>query len=255
MKKYALILLLLTLFGCSSLKTTDYRGGQWNGDATVAYLNANALARQQADTELNQMLQNFPAHTFDLQLGITQTRTISPYQSQMTIPVKMNFKRDWLIKFWQHLYALNQDDGGMAQITVKTLYDMYDTNDVYYQADVVQGTVTFADLGRFQMIQRRMVSSRPNLLVTLLDSQNRVVWSQIVDTPALSHSNIYAGIPVFVDVGNRSNYTRFDLKWPKTPYQMTIDGHTPIFVAPEITVDNQILAQTRKVTVNIVLQN
>jgi hypothetical protein len=253
--KYIIIFFATLLVGCSSLKTTDYRGGQWNGDAAVAYLKANALARQQADAELNKMLADFPARTFDLQVGITQLRPISTYQSQMTIPVKMNFKREWLIKFWQHLYALNQDDGGMAQITVKTLYDMYDTKDVYNEADVVQGTVTFGDLGRFNMIQNRMVSTRPNLLITLLDAQNRVVWRQVVDVPALSHSNIYAGVPVFVDIGDRSNYTRFNLKWPKTPYQMTIDGHSPIFVAPEITVDNRILAQTRKITVNIVLQN
>ena len=254
MNKYILIL-ALAVVGCSSLKTTDQRGFTWNGDAAVAYLKTNAQARQRADAELATMLKDFPAKTFDLQVGIIQTRPVNAGQSQMTIPVKMNFKRDWLIKFWQHLYALNQDDGGMAQITVKTLYDMYDTKDVYNEADVVQGTVTFGDLGRFTMIQQRMVSSRPNLLVKLLDSKNRVVWSQIVDTPALSHSNIYAGVPVFVDVGNRSNYTRFDLKWPRTPYQMTIDGHTPIFVAPEITLDNQILVHARKVTVDIVLQN
>jgi hypothetical protein len=254
MKKYILIL-VLALVGCSSLKTTDQRAFTWNGDAAVAYMKVNAQARQRADADLTKMLKDFPAKTFDLQIGITEIRPVSAYQAQITVPIKMNFKREWLINFWQHLYALNQDDGGVAQITVKSLYDMYDTKDVYNQADVVQGTVTFGDLGRFQMIQQRMISTRPNILITLSDAQNRVIWSQIVDTPALSHSNVYAGVPVFVDVGNRSNYTRFDLKWPKTPYQMTIDGHSPIFTAADIVVDNRIATQTRKISATIVLQN
>ena len=63
MKKYILIL-VLAITGCSSLKTTDQRAFQWNGDAAVAYLKANALARQRADAELNKMLQEFPAKTF-----------------------------------------------------------------------------------------------------------------------------------------------------------------------------------------------
>ena len=143
----------------------------------------------------------------------------------------------------------------MAQITVKTLYDMYDTNDVYYKADVVQGTVSFKDLGRFNMIQRRMVSARPNLRVSLIDSRDRVIYTQVIDTPALSHSNIYAGIPVFVDIGERSNYTRFNLKWPVTPYQMTINGSQPIWTSAQITVTPQVAQQVRRIYVDIVLQN
>ena len=197
--KYIIIFFATLLIGCSSLKTTDQRGGQWNGDAAVAYLKNNALARQRADAELNKMLRDFPANCFDLQIGITQTQAELDGRVNMLIPVKLNFKREWLIKFWQHLYALNEEDGGMAQITVKTLYDMYDTKDVYNEADVVQGTVSFKDLGRFNMIQNRMVSARPNLRVSLIDSRDRVIYTQIVDTPALSHSNIYAGVPVCRD--------------------------------------------------------
>jgi hypothetical protein len=218
-------------------------------------MKANALARQRADAELNQMLQEFPYKTFDLQVGIIETRPDNAGRVNMVIPVKLNFKRDWLIKFWQHLYALNEENGGMAQITVKTLYDMYDTKDVYNEADVVQGTVTFGDLGRFNMIQNRMVSARPNLLVTVIDSRDRVIFRQVVDTPALSHSGIYAGVPVFVDIGDRSNYTRFGLKWPKTPYQMTINGSQPIWTTAQITLDPALANQARKIKVDIVLQN
>ena len=253
--KYIIIFFATLLVGCSSLKTTDQRGGQWNGDAAVAYLKTNALARQRADVELNKMLSDFPANTFDLQVGITQTQPTADGQVGMVIPVKLNFKREWLIKFWQHLYALNQDDGGMAQITVKTLYDMYDTKDVYNEADVIQGVVSFSDLGRFNMIQNRMVSARPNLRVSLINSQNQVIYTQIVDTPALSHSNIWAGIPVFVDVGNRSNYTRLNLKWPTAPYQMTINGSQPIWTSAQIAISPQIAQQARRIYVDVVLQN
>lgn len=245
----------MLLAGCSSLKTTDQRAYTWNGDAAVAYMKTNALARQRADAELSKMLQEFPYKTFDLQVGIVETQPDAYGRVGMVIPVKLNFKRDWLIRFWQHLYALNEEDGGMAQITVKTLYDMYDTKDVYNQADVVQGTVNFRDLGRFNMIQNRMVSRRPNLLVSLINAQDRVIYRQVVDTPALSHSGIYAGVPVFVDVGDRSNYTRFNLKWPVAPYQMTINGSQPIWTTAQIVVDPVIASQTRKLTVNIVLQN
>ena len=253
--KTIIVIALVLLSGCSSLKTTDQRGGQWNGDAAVAYLKNDALARQRADAELNKMLKDFPAKTFDLQVGITETQATADGRVGMVIPVKLNFKREWLIKFWQHIYALNEDDGGTAQITVRTLYDMYDTKDVYSQADVVQGTTSFKDLGRFNMIQQRMVSARPNLRVNLIDAQNRVIYTQIVDTPALSHSNVYAGVPVFVDIGNRSNYTRLNLKWPVTPYQMTIDGSQPIWTSAQITVTPQIAHQTRRIYVDIVLEN
>jgi len=254
MKKYILALALV-LTGCSSLKTTDQRAYTWNGDAAVAYLKANALARQQADRELNQMLKDFPARCFDLQVGIPQTQPVSAGTVNMVIPVKLNFKREWLIKFWQHLYALNEDDGGTAQITVRTLYDMYDTKDVYNQADVVQGTVTFKDTGRFNMIQNRMVTARPNLLVRLIDRQNRVIYRQIVDTPALSHSGVYAGVPVFVDIGNRSNYSRLNLQWPKAPYQMMINGSQPIWTSAQITVNTALANQTQRIEVDVVLQN
>lgn len=248
-------MLALVLSGCSSLKTTDQRAYTWNGDAAVAYLKADAMARQQADRELNQMLRDFPAKTFDLQVGIVQTQPDPSGRVDMVIPVKLNFKRDWLIKFWQHLYALNEADGGTAQITVKTLYDMYDTKDVYNEADVVQGTVTFKDVGRFNMIQNRMISARPNLLVRLVDSQNRVIYRQVVDTPALSHSGVYAGVPVFVDVGNRSNYSRLNLQWPKAPYQMLINGSQPVWTSAQISVNSAIVAQTRRVEVDVILQN
>lgn len=254
MKKYIAILAIL-LAGCSSLKTTDQRGGQWNGDAAVAYLKNNALARQQADAELNKMLADFPAKTFDLQVGITQVQAAPDGRIELLIPVKLNFKREWLINFWQHIYALNEEDGGLAQITVRTLYDMYDTKDVYSQADVVQGTVSFKDLGRFNMIQKRMVTARPNLRVSLIDSRDRVIYTQIVDTPALSHSNIYAGVPVFVDIGDRSNYTRFNLKWPVTPYQMTINGSQPVWTSAQVAVVPQIARQVSRVHVDIILQN
>jgi hypothetical protein len=253
--KTLIVLITAALVGCSSLKTTDQRGGQWNGDAAVAYLKANALARKRADAELNKMLKDFPARTFDLQVGIVESRSAGPGLVQLVIPVKMNFKRDWLINFWQHIYALNEEDGGMAQITVKSLYDMYDTADVYNKADVVGGTVSFGDLGRYKQIQQAMVYSRPNIQVKLLDSRNQAIWTQIVDTPALSHTGIYAGVPVFVDIGNRSNYTRFNLKWPIAPFQMTIDGHTPIFTAAQIIVPTQISAQVREVRVDIIRQN
>jgi len=253
--KNLIVILALALAGCSSLKTTDQRGGQWNGDAAVAYLKNNALARQRADAELTKMLRDFPANCFDLQVGITQTQATYDGRVDMLIPVKLNFKREWLINFWQHLYALNEEDGGMAQITVRTLYDMYDTKDVYNQADVVQGTVSFKDLGRFNMIQNRMVSARPNLRVSLINSRDQVIYTQIVDTPALSHSNIYAGVPVFVDIGDRSNYARFNLKWPKTPYQMTINGSQPIWTGAQITVTPQIAQQTRRIYVDVILQN
>jgi hypothetical protein len=253
--KNLIVIAMVLLAGCSSLKTTDQRGGQWNGDAAVAYLKANALARQRADAELNRMLKDFPARTFDLQVGIVESRSAGPGLVQLVIPVKMNFKREWLINFWQHIYALNEENGGMAQITVKSLYDMYDTKDVYNQADVVGGTVSFGDLGRYKQIQQAMVYSRPNIQVKLLDSRNQAIWTQIVDTPALSHTGIYAGVPVFVDIGNRSNYTRFNLKWPVAPFQMTIDGHSPIFTAAQIVVPTQISAQVREIRVDIVRQN
>ena len=252
MKKYILVL-LLALVGCSSLKTTDQRSFTWNGDAAVLYLKTNAQARAKADAELDRMLADFPAKTFDLLVGIPETRPTMQGQVELTIPVKMNFKRDWLINFWQHLYALNQKDGGAAQITVKSLYDMYDTNDVYYKADVVQGTVSFADTGRFLQIQRAMVISRPNIQVTLLDSKNRPIFTQIVNTPSLSHAGLYPGVPVFVDIGDRSNMYWF--KFPIAKYQMTIDGHTPIFTAAQIVVSQRIADQTRDILVDIVRQN
>lgn len=254
MKKYILILVMF-LAGCSSLKTTDQRAFTWNGDAAVSYMQANALARQRADSELNRMLREFPYNTFDLQVGIIESRPDATGRLSLVIPVKLNFKRDWLIKFFQHLYALNEDDGGMAQITVKTLYDMYDTNDVYNKADNIQGIVSFRDLGRFTQIQSRMVSARPNLLVAVLDSKDRVIFRQVVDTPPLSHSGVYSGIPVFVDVGNRSNYTRFNLKWPVAPYQMTIDGSQPILTTAQITLDPSLAVQAHKIRVDVILQN
>jgi hypothetical protein len=251
MKLFTIIIAIL-LVGCSSLKTTDQRAFTWNGDAAVAYFKANALARQDGQREVDRMLKEFPVGAFDLQVGIPQSQVTESGQVSMIIPVKMNFKREWLIKFFQNLYALNEDDGGMAQISVHTLYDMYDTQDVYNKADVVRGTVRFRGRETFTKIQSVMTSSRPTIRVTLKDHQGRVVYTQLVNAPSLSHDGAYPGVPVFVDIGNRSNYSMINLKWPMTPYQMDINGSQPVWTSANILVNPKILGQVSQIYVDIV---
>jgi hypothetical protein len=250
--KTIIMAVLILLTGCNSLKTTDQRAFTWNGDAAVAYMKANALARQSAEREVDRMLREFPANAFDLQVGIPQSQVTENGQVNMVIPVKMNFKREWLIKFFQNLYALNEDDGGMAQITVHSLYDMYDTQDVYNKADVVRGTVRFRGRETFTKIQSVMTSSRPTIKVSLLDRQNRTIHTQLVNAPSLSHNGAYPGVPVFVDIGNRSNYSMINLKWPMTPYQMDIYGNQPVWTSADILVNPQILGQVSQIRVDIV---
>jgi len=250
--KTIIVFALALLTGCSSLKTTDQRAFTWNGDAAVAYFKANAVARQNGEREVNRMLQQFPAGAFDLQVGIPQSQVTENGQVRMIIPVKMNFKREWLIKFFQNLYALNEDDGGMAQITVHSLYDMYDTQDVWNKADVVRGTVRFRGRELFTKIQSTMTASRPTIRVSLRDRGNRVVYTQLVNAPSLSHDGAYPGVPVFVEIGNRSNYSMINLKWPMTPYQMDIHGDQPVWTSAEILVNPKILEQVSQIYVDIV---
>ena len=123
-------------------------------------------------------------------------------------------------------------------------------------ADVVRGTAFFVDTNMWNLVTQTMVSSRPNLRVTLIDRQNRAISTQIVDWPALSHSYTDQTTPVFVQVGPQNDFHWWPYRvGPRPLYRMQINGDMPISLTANITVNPYTANQIARVHVDIVRQN
>jgi predicted nucleic acid-binding protein len=249
--KNLIVIATVLLMGCSALKTTDQRNGSFNAQQNiqeVAYFNTIKEARLRM---VKEKLQAFPQKSFDIQVGTPQLAT----QNQLLVPVKVNFNQDWLMSLWQLVYAVSDENGGMSQITVHTVYDIAGP-DRWNTADVVRGTAFFIDTNMWNLVTQTMVSSRPNLRVTLIDQQNRVISTQIVDMPALSHSYTDQTTPVFVQVGPQNDFMWWPLRpGPRPAYRMQINGDQPISITANIMVDSSKIKQVARVHVDIVRQN
>lgn len=249
--KKLLVFLLFLLVGCSSLKTTNQPTSSFNAQQNmqeVAVFNTIKEARLRM---VRSQLQGFPNKSFDIQVGQAQLAS----QNQLLVPIKVNFNQQWLINLWQLIYAVSDENGAMSQITVHTVYDI-NGPDRWNTADVVRGTAFFVDTQMWNLVMQTMVSSKPNLRVTLFDRQNRAIQSTIVDMPALSQSGVYSGIPVFVQVGQQND--AWWLPWrvgPRPAYRMQINGDQPIGLTANITVDPYTVKQIARIHVDIVRQN
>ena len=250
MKKY-IVILALALAGCSALKTTDQRTSSFNSQQNmqeVAYFNTIKEARLRMARE---KLQAFPQKSFDIQVGTPKLAT----QSQLLVPIKINFNQDWLISLWQLVYAVSDENGGMSQITVHTVYNI-NGRDRWDTADVVRGTAFFVDDNMYRLVKQTIVDSRPNLKVTLLDHNNRVISTQIVDMPSLSQSYTDQSTPVFVRVGAQNDFMWWPLRvGPRPPLRMQINGDMPIGITANIIVDPYKIAQIARIHVDVVRQN
>lgn len=250
MKKY-IASLSIVLAGCSGLKTADQRTSSFDTQQNIQEVAVFNTIKEARLRMVREKLQAFPQKSFDIQVGTPKLVT----QHQLLIPIKVNFNQQWLIGLWQLIYAVSDENGAMSQITVHTVYDI-NGPDRWNTADVVRGTAFFVDTNMWNLVMQTMVSSKPNLKVTLLDQQNRVVSTQIVDMPALSQSGTYSGIPVFVQVGQQND--AMWLPWrvgPRPAYRMQINGDMPIGLTANIMIDPNKVRQVARVHVDIIRQN
>jgi hypothetical protein len=249
MKKY-IVISLLFLIGCSSLKTTDQRSGTFDAQSNMQDIAVFNTIKEARIRMVREKLQAFPQKSFDVQVGTPKLAT----QNQLLVPIKINFNQEWLISLWQLVYAVSDENGAMSQITVHTVYNI-NGPDRYNTANVVRGTAFFIDTNMWNLVTQTMVSSRPNLRVTLIDRQNRAISTQIIDMPALSHSYTDQSTPVFVQVGPQNDAMWIPWrKGPRPAYRMQINGDQPIGITANITVDPYKVAQIARVHVDIVRQ-
>jgi hypothetical protein len=249
--KNLIVIATVLLVGCSALKTTDQRNGSFNAQQNiqeVAYFNTINEARLRMARE---KLAAFPLKSFDIQAGSAKLVSFN----QLAIPVKINFNQDWLMSLWQLIYAVSDENGGMSQITVHTVYNI-NGKDRWDTADVVRGTAFFVDDNMWKLVKQTIVDSRPNLRVTLIDRNNRVISAQIIDMPALSQSYTDQSTPVFVRVGPQNDAMWWPLRvGPRPPFRMQINGDMPISITANITVDPAKVSQIARIHVDVVLQN
>ena len=249
--KTLIVIATVFLMGCSALKTTNQRSASFNAQENtenIAYLNTIKEARLRM---VREKLSAFPQKSFDIQVGTPKLVA----QNQLLVPIKANFNQDWLMSLWQLIYAVSDENGGMSQITVHTVYDV-NGPDRWNTADVVRGTAFFVDTNMWKLVSQTMFDSRPNLRVSLLDRNNRVISTQIVDWPSLSHSYTDQTTPVFVQVGAQNDFMWWPLRpGPRPTFRMQINGDMPISLTANIMVDPYKVAQIAKVHVDIVRQN
>jgi hypothetical protein len=249
--KNLIVIATVLLVGCSALKTTDQRNSSFNAQQNmqeVAVFNTIKEARLRM---VREKLQAFPQKSFDIQVGTPKLAT----QNQLLVPVKINFNQDWLMSLWQLVYAVSDENGAMSQITLHTVYNI-NGPDRWDTADVVRGTAFFVDTNMWNLVTQTMVSSRPNLRVTLIDQQNRTISTQIVDMPALSHSYTDQTTPVFVQVGPQNDAFWIPWKSGQRPaYRMQINGDMPISITANIIIDSSKIRQVARVHVDIIRQN
>lgn len=249
--KTLIMIATVFLLGCSALKTTDQRSSSFNAQQNVQEVAVFNTIKEARLRMVREKLTAFPQKSFDIQVGTPTLVT----QNQLLIPIKANFNQKWLMELWQLVYAVSDENGAMSQITVHTVYDI-NGPDRWDTADVVRGTAFFVDTNMWNLVTQTMVSSKPNLRVTLIDRQNKVISTQIVDWPALSHSYTDQRTPVFVQVGPQNDFMWWPLKpGPRPPYRMQINGDMPIGLTANITVNPYTAKQIARVHVDIVRQN
>jgi uncharacterized protein YceK len=252
--KNLFVLAVILLTGCSSLKTQNAPNATFNGPAYTADMNQRIKRQQQDLTQLTRLLEQFPRQAMDIEMLPLQVVSQQGNQTTANIVVKANFKQAWLIGLWQDLYALGDPDGAMSQITVNTVYDI-NGPDHWDTARYVRGTVKFVDRAKFDLVARQLINSRPTVQLTFINAQNQVLYSMIVDMPALSHSYTDQTTPVFVDMGFKPVMRPINFNWPVAPLQLRINGDQPIWMPGQIKINSAMLAQTVRINAQIIRQN
>lgn len=210
--------------------------------ATAAVAIATTLReRQQGDRLLSTVLLDFPKRAFDIQIGRTQVNFNSDRSATLDVPIKIGLNKNFIKSLWEALEVTQNKNGNLAEITVKTP-----------AFSGVGGTVSYADTEKYDMIARIMGNSKPMVKISFLNDASRVVYTTLYNMPALTHDGVFAGIPVFVDIGYYRPNAWFSGVASTAPYQLQINANQMIPATISIPVNSATLAQISQVNVEIV---
>lgn len=247
----SIIFALVLLSGCAVKNTPTVA---FDGTANRVSMNQQIALHQKNAKELNLLLAEFPAKTFDVEMQPLQIVSQVGNQVTVNVLVKSNFKTPWLIALWQNLYSLGDPEGTTSQISVQTMYDI-NGPDHWNTSRFVRGTVKYIGRDVYDIVARNMLDSNPTVQLTFINAKNQAIYTRRVDMPALTHSYVDQSTPVFVARGRRADMRPINLDWPVAPLQIRILGDQVVWMTGQITLDSGMLAQTSRVHAQIVRQN
>lgn len=192
--------------------------GQIEGGRISEKIRSFQHSRTNGDRLLNTVLSDYPHRAFDINLAPTQV-VVDPQRTvYLQVPLTMTWSEHYIKSLQSALSAINQrpDCGGWLSVCRNV------------QSKIIVGgeSAHFDDDVALSLMQRHMLTSRPVLELSILDTHGRTVSRTCWDIPELTQ-NHYHPRP-FVDLGggqvliNGRNSLRTDIFLPLD--QMPVDS-------------------------------
>jgi hypothetical protein len=152
--------------------------------------------RQQADRLLASVLADFPQRGFDMSVGRTRVSVDEQRRTMLEIPVTVSWSRHYLDSMSEAIRSINQ----RSDCREPGIIIQHPRCNARSRVAVAGTIGYFDDLEAWTAINREMIMSRPQILLTLLDTRGSVRFQGCFAIPEMDH-HIGRTNVTFVDTG------------------------------------------------------
>jgi hypothetical protein len=157
--------------------------GVVEGGRISAQIESFQHERGTADRLLESVLQDFPRRGFDLAVGHTRVSVDHGRQTQLQVPVTVSWSQHYISSMAEAIASINQ----RTNCREPGVFMQPRACDAPSRVVVGSATAHFDDLNTWRAINREMVMSRPQILMRILDTQNRVQYQDCFGVAELDH--------------------------------------------------------------------
>lgn len=159
--------------------------GTINGAQATYRLDTLNQERRTGDAVVQQVLNDFPRRAFDLEMG--QVKILRENRAAyVQIPFKLSWSQNYLRSLWTALEATSQKTStpvSVIAVNSGSIFRGYG------------GQARFDDTVKIEQLYSAMVLSRPNILVTIKNSDQTVAFSGCFRWQELDHESDYNNRP------------------------------------------------------------
>jgi hypothetical protein len=152
--------------------------------------------RQSADRLLNSVLADFPQRGFDMSVGRTRVSVDEQRRTILEVPVTVKWSRHYLDSMAEAIRSINQ----RSDCREPGFIIQHPRCNARSRIAVAGAVGYFDDLQAWTDINREMVMSRPQILLSLLDNRGQVRFQACFAIPEMDH-HISRANATFVDTG------------------------------------------------------
>lgn len=170
--------------------------GQVEGGRIAEQIQSFQHERATADRLLSTVLRDFPQRGFDLVVGTTRVTVDQQRQTFLQVPVTITWSRHYLDSMAQAIRSIKQ----RSDCREPGIFVQPRACDARSRIAVGGAVGYFDDLESWTAINREMVMSRPQILMRLLDTSNRLQYQGCYGIAELDQHMGWVRYP-FVDTG------------------------------------------------------